>query len=291
MNINIKTSQQKYTDPALLDDLRRRIRKLERRHPGQSAPTVLPFGIAKIDAALPWGGLPLAGLHDVIARRSLAAATGFSAALLGRAIEGGSRTVLWCHRGRDLYGPGLAALGLGPDRLVVVRASCNRNILWAMEEGLRSGSLTAVVGEPGKISATSIRRLQLASETGTTAAILIRSEHVDATSGPAVTRWRVAAAPSRYPLNRWSGPPRWQVELLRCRAGALARNRSSPSSDGAALKGSGSWLVEWREGRDDETWEGRAESGFALAAELCHRPAAAETVGSRVPAIGHRRAI
>ena len=66
--------------PALLEDLRARIRRLERHGGGETddTPGALPFIAAAIDDALPWGGLARACLHEV------GGDGGFCAALLAR---------------------------------------------------------------------------------------------------------------------------------------------------------------------------------------------------------------
>ena len=280
-------------DPARLDRLRRQIRKLE-RHMAKPAKAVrtLPFGIAEIDQTLPWGGLPLSGLHEVIAAAP-GAGIGFLAALLGRAA-GAAAPVLWCRRERGLYGPGLAPLGLGPDRLVVIRANRANDLLWAMEEGLRSGAPSAVVGEIGEVPPVALRRLQLAAESGATAAVLLRPDRLRAPSSPAVTRWRVTPAPSHprsvaalAPVS-WPGPPRWRLELLRCRSGALGWA-------GETAKASGTWFVEWCDERNDGKTERRGgrptARGFALAAGLRHRPAAPPATLGRTGASAIRHAL
>src|SRR5579872_6365115 len=106
----------------VLDALRRRVAVLERG--GVAAcHGVLPFGVAAVDAALPGGGLVLGGLHELrgAARdeEDGAVAAGFLAGILTRL--GSPRPVLWCLAAADLYGPGLAACGLKPERLVLVR--------------------------------------------------------------------------------------------------------------------------------------------------------------------------
>lgn len=225
--------------PALLDDLRARIRRLERHgvHATDDPPAPLPFGAAAIDAALPWGGLPRACLHEV--GGTVGAATGFCAALLARLAEAGG-TVLWCRRGRGLHGPGLAAFGLAAERLIVVRGRNDREMLWAMEEGLRSTGLAAVLGEVGTVTATAARRLQLAAEAGGVTALLLRPR-TPAAASPALTRWRVSPAPSpRLDV-------RWRLELLHVRSAAPR-----------------SWFVEWQDG---------TTGGFSVAAEAGHRPA------------------
>jgi protein ImuA len=142
-------------------------------------------------------------------------------ARLGRA--GGERPVLWCLQRPDLHAPGLALAGLDAGRLMLLRARQERDLLWAMEEGLRSRALAAVVGEVEALSTAASRRLQLAAEsTGVTGFVLHRSAGNPAASA-AVTRWRVAALPSMPVAGEPGiGRPRWRVELLRCRGGMPA---------------------------------------------------------------------
>ena len=136
-----------------------------------------------------------------------------------------------------------------------MRARNDREVLWALEEALRAGVLTAVVGEVAELDRTAARRLQLAAETAGLPCFLLRRRRLarrgsDAPSA-AVTRWRVAPLPSESDLDSTSmeesflGRPRWRIELLRCRGAAPA-----------------DFIMEW----DDAT------GGFALAAALRDRP-------------------
>jgi protein ImuA len=210
-----------------LTALRDRIRQIERpaRH------GVLPFGVAALDGALPGGGLALGAVHEILGaggdEEDGAAAAGFAAGILARL---GVIPVLWCLRRPDLYGPGLLVHGLDPARLVLVEASCDEAILWAVEEGLRAGSasgLAAVVGEIGHLPIVAGRRLQLAAErSGVTALILRRWRSAQeaaaerARPSAALTRWRVAALPSAEIAGELGiGRPRWRVALLRVRGG------------------------------------------------------------------------
>ena len=203
-----------------LADLRRYLAEAEGF--GQEA-VVLPFGAPAIDDALPWQGLPLAALHEienVVADMDGAAAT-FLAGILARLAP--PRPVLWCLQRPDLHPPGLALAGLAARRLVLLRASNERETLWAMEEGLRSRALAAVVGEVEALSTPASRRLQLAAESaGVTGFVLHRSAG-QAPASAAVTRWRIAALPSMPVMAEPGiGRPRWRVELLRCRGGMPA---------------------------------------------------------------------
>lgn len=249
-------------DPAVLADLRARIRGLESSLPdGDAGAGVMPLDALEIDGALPWGGLPRAALHEVLAVHKGPAA-GFCAALLAR-LAGSAGTVLWCRCGRGLYGPGLAAFGLETERTVVVRVRRETDVLWVLEEGLRNRGLAAVLGETGALGPTAARRLQLAAESGGTTALLLRPAREETRPSPAVTRWRVATAPGTVTQDRPGvGVACWRVELLKCRAGAPGAARMQKNLFGETR----SWLVEWR--------DGKTAGGFAVAAELRDRPAA-----------------
>jgi protein ImuA len=105
---------------------------------------------------------------------------------------------------------------------VMVHLSRPDEVLVAMEEGLRSGGLAAVVGEvwgaPSCLDFTATRRLVLRAEAMGVACWLIRRGAVPDLSA-ARNRWRVASLPSALhaddPLA--PGDARWQVDLFRSR--------------------------------------------------------------------------
>ncbi|MCW5679303.1 MAG: damage-inducible mutagenesis protein [Xanthobacteraceae bacterium] len=262
-------------DPAIMADLYVKIQRIVRHDRGSDTPLpAVSLGLDAIDDTLPWGGLPRGALHEVIAADISAAAAGFCAMLLAR-LAGSDGTVAWCRQGRSpvLYGPGLAAMGLDTRRLIVVRPWRDVDLLWTMEEGLRSGALAAVLGETATMQSVALRRLQLAAESNGTAAVLLRPAGVQPTSTPAVTRWRIGAAPAASALHAGDGcrvRPRWTVELLRCRTGMAGFGAPPRCAEhgGFFASRATSWILEWR----DET------GGFAVAPELRHRspaPAAA----------------
>ena len=174
-------------------------------------------GVIQIDAALPWGGLRC-GLHEIAAPAGDAAAAGFAAVLLS-ARPG---PVLWCRTRRAamedgaVYGIGLAAFGLAPERLILVEADKPAALFWAMEEGLRAGRGASVVGEGALPDLTASRRLQLAAEAGDGMALLLPPASAAARAPPiaAVTRWLAASAPS-VPEAGGPGRPRWRLALKR----------------------------------------------------------------------------
>ncbi len=236
----------------LIAELRTRIAAFEGagNATGESASGVVSLG-SPFDDVLPGGGLRRNALHEIAAAdyRDMGAGIGFVAALAAHFADASSSApLLWCEGGRvsldmgGLYGPGLAAFGLDPARLVLIAAAREVELLWVLEEALRLGAFAAVVGEiDGRTKALDLvatRRLQLAAEEGGTP-LLLFTGHESADASVAVTRWRVAAAPGS-PGSRFAGQsmelvgrPRWNAKLERCRG----------AESGAT------WLVEWDVGR------------------------------------------
>jgi protein ImuA len=210
----------------IVEELRARIRRLE----GAAARRrlVLPFGIKAIDRHLPGGGLALGALHEV-AGGGNGAIDGAASALFAAGIAARTRgRVLWCVIRQDMFAPAIAQAGLVPDRVIYVEAGDEKSVLACFEEGLRHGGLGAVVAEIARLSMTASRRLQLAAESSSTIGIAIRRwrRHTEAADfgqpTASVTRWRISTLPSTPLPVPGVGRARWQVELIRCRAGESA---------------------------------------------------------------------
>jgi protein ImuA len=232
----------------LLEKLRARLARLD-HHPTDRP--ILPLGLAAVDRLLPGGGLARSCLHELCGAPDRAAAAGFAAALLGRLAADGH--ALWIGPRDDLYAPGLAAQGLPPERLIVVRAGARDARLWALEEALHSPGLAAVLAEVDRLTLTQSRRLQLAAEAKGVTAFLLRPLAACDAPSAAVTRWRITPLPEDAATGEASRawePPRWRVELVRCRGGRT-----------------GAWAIAWREGGFHEI-----TGALALAAKPGDRP-------------------
>ncbi len=197
--------------------------------------------IPNIDAALPTCGLNRYGLHEFsgTTHADTAAASGLLLALVKRLAEVSqplsTAPILWCQSARmqnefgPLYSAGLKAFGFDAERFLFARAHKTKDALWALEEGARSASLLAIIGEIDTASFTQTRRLQLASLAGATPVLLLRPHH-DLAVSAAKTRWRISAEPGGADpfLSQVPGHPRWHLELIRCHGGRP-----------------GKWTVEW----------------------------------------------
>jgi protein ImuA len=245
----------------LLPGLREQVRRLERAHTAQRAGRgAVPLGLPEIDALLPEGGLLTGALHEIEAGPTPSGrvaphdgpALGFAAHMLSRF---GNGTILWCRRpmlgGEALpYAPTLSAW-FDPARLLMVTARRDEDLFWAMEEGLRTPGITAVVGETPAADPTTGRRLSLAAEKSGIPALLLRPNPAPPQS-VCTTRWRVSAAPSpEVPGIEMPGAARWQIELRRNRFG-------TPSVEEMPA-----WLLEW----NDETHH------LAVVSQAQHRSA------------------
>lgn len=211
----------------LLAGLRARVARLDRGGPRWEDRNVLPIA-PELDAHLPWGGLPLAGLHEIMGE-DFGAIVGFSSILLARAqaaLHG--RSLLWIAAEPDAYPPGLATLGLDAARLILVRAPRQADALWAAEEALRSPAIAAVLLLGTAPNLTETRRLQLAAETGGGIGLLLRETAEEGGPGAALTRWRVAPATAAAATPHHLGEPAWELALLRARGGRP-----------------GAWFAEW----------------------------------------------
>ena len=212
---------------ALLAALRARVARLE------GVPAARREGTIEVCPGLP--GMARAALHEVLATEPGCGAA-FAAMVLGR-TQG---TVLWIGSARSewqAWPPGLAAWGLTPARLVLLRAERWKDALWAMEEALRCPAVGGALLVPAQgegwaerapLDLTATRRLQLAAEAGGALGMILQA---DPSVGPgggqrgvqggnqrgdqgqtaAHTRWRVSPAEG--------DEPHWWLELLRMRGG------------------------------------------------------------------------
>lgn len=142
--------------------------------------------------------------------------------------------------------PMLAGLpqGLG-ERLTLLAPKGQTNLLWSVEEALRTAPVALVIAEPQTtLSLTEGRRLQLAAEAGRTTGIMLIREGDGCNS--AETRWNCepASGPADSTLHDWS--------LIKNKKGTL-----------------GAWVVNWN----------GASAAFHLVSEAGERRESQEAPG------------
>jgi protein ImuA len=188
-------------------------------------------GADLFDAALGGIGLDPAGVHEIRPAwpgdwsAGWSAAQSFALLMAARRVDcGATRPLLWCAApglAGEIglpYLPGLSRLRIASDRLLIALPRTAADVLWVIEEGLRSEALSLVIGIVEEVALTPARRLSLAAARHATPALILTDPRRSVT--PAVaTRWTVASAPSGpHPLvPRAPGPPRLGVRLDRSR--------------------------------------------------------------------------
>jgi protein ImuA len=168
-----------------------------------------PTGHPSLDAELPMGGWPAAGLIELL----LPAPGCGELRLLAPSLTSAA-WLLWVAPPFTPYAPALAALGLAPDRLVIASPPDAADAAWTAEQALRSGALTAVLWWQGPTLSgslpTTLRRLHLAAEAGQTPLFALRPLAARAQSSPAPLRLAIEpAGPCALAIDVFKrrGPP------------------------------------------------------------------------------------
>lgn len=183
----------------------------------QAAIRAEPTGYTALDRVLPGGGWPLGAVSEILHAQLGAGELSLALPLLARLTQAG-RPVALIAPPHPPYAPKLSASGLGLDRVLVVETATADDALWAAEQVLRAGAGAALLWI-GKSDAQSLRRLQLAAESGEGCALLIRPESFAAESTPSALRLRV-----------WRESGDAFVEVLKCRGMRPAPVAIAPAS-------------------------------------------------------------
>jgi protein ImuA len=228
----------------------------EVRHAGKAA--------CKIDADLSdaWSlgvtvrGRPLvldpAGVHEikpmvqgggVAAHRAFA--QGFALRLVACRLRANSAAdhplVVWCssrainHEVGGLYGRGLVGLGVDPCAILQVETGRASHVLWAMEEAVKSGTASVVVGLIDDVDLTAARRLSLVAKAHATPVLLV-TPATSSVVGATATRWRVGLERSAPSLLDERAPGRFRARVM------IERCRSSWTPSGLP---SNPFVLEW----------------------------------------------
>jgi len=189
---------------------------LEHLHPalwrahqlGRGREAVQASGYAALDAELPGGGWPQRAITELLLSGPGWGEIRLLAPVLAR-VGAAGRGVLLLGPPAEPCAEGLAQLGLDLSRCVVIRGD---DLLWPLEQALRSGQVGAVVAwTPASLKGEALRRLQLAAQSHEGPAFVVRATTVAAQPSPAPLRLAIAGA----------GPDALAVRILKRRGPAL----------------------------------------------------------------------
>ena len=188
------------------------------------------LGLGPIESAFPNAVFPTGAIHEFICStpECAAASQGFIAGIL-KILMRENGYCLYISRNRNLFPTALHTYGVQPHQIIFVDLERERDILWAMEEGLKCKQLTAVITELRDITFAQSRRLQLAVAQSHVTGFLLRTSSERIAPSTCVARWKVSPLESEQRDGLPGvGFPRWQVDLLRVKNG-----------------NAGSWQTEW----------------------------------------------
>jgi len=189
---------------------------LEHLHPalwrahqlGRGRESVQASGYAALDAELPGGGWPQRAITELLLAGLGWGEMRLVAPALAR-VSAAGRGVLLVGPPAEPCAQALAALGIDLARCVVIRGA---DLLWPLEQALRSGQVGALVGwAPASLKGEALRRLQLAAQSHDGPAFIVRDPAVAAQPSPAPLRLGLAHA----------GPDCLAVRLLKRRGPVL----------------------------------------------------------------------
>ncbi|MEQ9003463.1 MAG: translesion DNA synthesis-associated protein ImuA [Pseudomonadales bacterium] len=161
-----------------------------------TAAAATPSGFSALDAHLPGGGWPQAGLAELLLATAGVGELRLLAPLMAALSRQQPRWVAWIAPPFVPYAPALEAQGVQTDRLLLVHPATHPQTLWALERAGRSGSCSLILGwlDERRLRAADTRRLKLAAHQGNCLICLFRPEQAAARSSMAELRLRLTPA-------------------------------------------------------------------------------------------------
>lgn len=174
-----------------------------------------PTGWPALDAALPAGGWPEHAMTEILLPVDGVGELQLVLPTLAR-LTRASRSVMVIAPPYVPCVAGWEARGVVMSQVDIVQAD-ERDVLWATEQCLRSGSCAAVLAWPAKADDRALRRLQVAADTGKALAFVFRDRRHAEQSSPAALRLELESGPAlqvRVRKCRGGHPPTGAVPLV-----------------------------------------------------------------------------
>lgn len=179
-------------------------RRVWRGQPLPRPPSRQPTGFDWLDDALPSAGWPEASLTELLLPVDGVGELRLLWPTLARLSQQDGMIALVAPPYLP-FAPAWASAGVQLGKLQVVRTA-PRDALWATEQCLRSAACSAVLCWPQQADDRSLRRLQVAAETGQCLGFALRPARAAENPSPAALRIAIDADPA-------------QLRVLKCRGG------------------------------------------------------------------------
>ena len=179
-------------------------------HPQEQNPS---SGYPQLDNLLPGQGWPASQLVELLYSEEGSGELGLILPLLDE-LSQQERWVLWVDPPHIPYAPALRDAGVNLDRVQVVHSNSRRDRLWCLEQSLKSGCCSAVLGWLPAGQEKAIRRLQVAAAEGDCRGFLFRHSRCQDQHSAAPCRLLLEPHPEGVTVSAlkrrggWPLPPR-----------------------------------------------------------------------------------
>lgn len=216
------------------------------KHWHAAQPATVATGHSALDTLFAGQGWPQGALTEVLYQQ---AGIG-EMRLLIPALAELSQQARWIMLIAPPFLPNAAALeaaGVDTSKLLIIRPESVRDLLWTLEESLRTGSCSAVLAWPNRLSSSETRRLQLAAETGKSLGFLFRPISATKDTSPAAVRVALQPSAQGTEVNVLKRRAGWPSEPLQLDLGfadlaqppvkPATQAMNNPSTPGAVIRG------------------------------------------------------
>ena len=181
-----------------LQQLAKEVRSLEKHASGAKTPQAVSTGCGDMDALLPAGGYEPGCVVEYLRSSPACGASHLAMAAAASAVRAKEGYLVVVDPQRSIYPPALLCHGLDLQQVIFVHPETPDDLLWAIDQSLRTSAVAAVIAECHCVDDRAARRLQLAAESGSSLAVLIRGLAARRSPTWAEVQWVVRSAPTPF---------------------------------------------------------------------------------------------
>lgn len=185
---------------------------------GRASHVVIPSGHDMLDAELPGGGWPCQSMTEILLAQPAQAEWRLLGPALAQIVKQGG-CVLLIAPPHTPHLPGLSKEGLRDDRLICIDAQTPAERLWATEQALKAGCVSAVLSWLPQVRPEQIRRLHACAAQHPGPLFVFRPAKAQSDSSAAPLRVRLSLGPCPHPL---------QIQIIKRRGPMLDQPLSLP---------------------------------------------------------------
>jgi protein ImuA len=216
-----------------LQQLAREVQRLETtsRHAEEQPAT--STGCVALDECLPHGGYVPGSIIEYLRATPGCGASYLALAAAAAAMRASEGFLVIASTKHDTYPPALLSHGIALDKTIFVRPESQADLIWSVDQALRTPAVSAVFAELELLDDRAARRLQLAAEHGRSLGLLLRTPAARRSPSWSEVQWvvRGVATPGSHsnphsdphsnPHSNHSGNRNIDVQLARVRGGQV----------------------------------------------------------------------